>query len=489
MMESGTILIVDDDQTTLLTLEAILTPTHRCVLVESGEEAINELGKSDPDIVLLDIHMPGINGFDLCRTIRTMPTLVDIPILMFTHDHDPETRILGLECGADDFLTKPLDPIELRIRLENTLRLNRYRRLTEEHSRFEWVFDNSRIGFALLDHKDTIIQVNNQASLYLETHEKLLPHSNFINTVSKTYTLIPPAHWNDWNESDINLNAIRYLYQPETDNSNELWLEVSVQSSKSLNEMRLISIQDITDELHERRSRWSFQSMVTHKLRTPLSAITTCAYILEHSDPDDWKDELSPLKDVIIHETNRLENQIEETLSYLNSNPAENKEKRLQVSLLADFINNTAKPFELDIQIATSYSDQTGNLCVGLSRTAFTSTILELLTNAQKFHPTKSPIVSIDIRETSDFTLCIAVTNTGSSITAEQISNAFTPYYQGEKQPTGEIPGMGLGLSMIGSMVWQVMGSCRIMNTREGDGVTFEMEFPLFSCHIDDKSS
>jgi len=92
---------------------------YRVVWVRSGEEGLAELGRHQIRIVILDIRLPGIDGFDVARTIRTRS---DVPILMLTARDEEPDRVAGLELGADDYLTKPFSPRELVARIKAVLR-------------------------------------------------------------------------------------------------------------------------------------------------------------------------------------------------------------------------------------------------------------------------------------------------------------------------------------------------------------------------------
>ncbi len=89
---------------------------------DSGEAAIEEFNRFDPDVVLIDIMLPGINGFDLCRVLRRNS---DVPIIMVTARDDTHDVVAGLEAGADDYMTKPFAPKELSARIRALLRRNR----------------------------------------------------------------------------------------------------------------------------------------------------------------------------------------------------------------------------------------------------------------------------------------------------------------------------------------------------------------------------
>jgi putative two-component system response regulator len=132
------ILIVDDEPTARQTVESILeNQGYQIEMAENGMQAISQALAVLPDVILLDVMMPGMNGFDVCRRIRQEPLLAEIPIIMVTALDDKQSLLSGLEAGADDYITKPYDRYELRARLLGITRLNRYRKLLEERANIE----------------------------------------------------------------------------------------------------------------------------------------------------------------------------------------------------------------------------------------------------------------------------------------------------------------------------------------------------------------
>src|SRR5215831_7854557 len=126
MSDSGTIFVVDDLPENVDLIEAILSPRGYTVRsAASGEEALEAIEGQLPDLVLLDVRMPGIDGFEVCRRFRASPATSFLPIVMVTA-HASEERIKAIEAGADDFLPKPFDQAELLARVRSLLRIKRY---------------------------------------------------------------------------------------------------------------------------------------------------------------------------------------------------------------------------------------------------------------------------------------------------------------------------------------------------------------------------
>lgn len=130
---TGTILIVDDERAGRETVEAILEgDDYTLMMASNGREALEIAQSVQPDVILMDVMMPGMSGFEACRRIRSNPGLAEIPIIVLTALDDRKSLLDALESGADDFITKPVDRYELRARLAGIMRLNRYRKLLQE---------------------------------------------------------------------------------------------------------------------------------------------------------------------------------------------------------------------------------------------------------------------------------------------------------------------------------------------------------------------
>lgn len=125
-MSQATILVVDDTPQNVRLLEAVLSPLgHRIVTATNGQEALEAVAREGPDLVLLDIQMPVMDGYETCRRLRGDEATVALPVVMITASGDSE-KVKGLECGADDFIAKPFDASELRARVKSMLRIKQY---------------------------------------------------------------------------------------------------------------------------------------------------------------------------------------------------------------------------------------------------------------------------------------------------------------------------------------------------------------------------
>ncbi|HUT52801.1 MAG TPA: adenylate/guanylate cyclase domain-containing protein [bacterium] len=124
MKDKPVILIVDDQPNNIELVEAILAPAgFEIVTAASGEEALGQFAGNKIDLILLDVMMPGMNGYEVCKRVKRDLRNIFLPIIMLTALDNMEAKIKGLEAGADDFLNKPFQKIELVARVKNLLKI------------------------------------------------------------------------------------------------------------------------------------------------------------------------------------------------------------------------------------------------------------------------------------------------------------------------------------------------------------------------------
>jgi CheY-like chemotaxis protein len=122
----ATILVVDDAPQNIKLLRVILKDAgYRVVEASSGPEALALMKREQPDAMVLDVRMPGMTGYEVCRQVREDPEFATLPVIMLTALSQPEERVMGIEAGATDFISKPFNKKELMARVQSSLALNR----------------------------------------------------------------------------------------------------------------------------------------------------------------------------------------------------------------------------------------------------------------------------------------------------------------------------------------------------------------------------
>lgn len=481
MNERATILIVDDDAGGRESLKGVLlTQGYQLIEAENGREAIEKALAYIPDLILLDVMMPGMDGYEVCRILRSDRVLGEIPIVLITALDDRDSRIEGIEAGADDFISKPYDRVELRARVRTITRLNRYRHLLLERARFVWVVDNDQDAYLMLDEHDEINYANAAArTLFNLPDDESAAHlGNFKARIQTGYVCIPPHLWADWPDVKDAESPLYLIRQPD-EQSQQVWLDVNVLDLPWVTKkQRLLRIRDITKTMALTLETWSFHSAANHKLITPLSNIILSIELMRLLLKTEQYQELGECVDGIEEGAHRLESEIKDVLQYINAPSFTGSGEWFELSALDPLLKETAK--ELSIDPINFMTADPSLLCrqIPLSQRALQTILWELFENSKKFHPSLTPSIEVVIAAKQPGCLMLTFRDNGMSLPPDYISNALLPYFQGEKVYSGEISGMGLGLPTIAAMVWQVGGDIRLYNLQGQSGVAVEIQLP-----------
>lgn len=482
MKYESTILIVDDQASSRAVLKGLLRKEYNLAFATNGLEALQIASQVMPDLILLDVMMPIMNGFEVCQRVRASPLLAEVPILMITALDDRASRLRAIQAGADDLITKPFDHIELRTRVRTITKLNRYRRLHTEQAKFKWVVEKADDGYLMISPDDTILYANAQARHYLALaldEKELL--GCFLELVKKQYRCEPQAAWSSWPALPEEVSPI-YLVRPESESSQSLWLQVELMKiSPPANEGYLVYLRDVTASVAADRVMWAFHEQISHKLRTPLTGLTMFLELLQDNLTNLSEDDQIFLSSAYQNALS-LRDEIEDIFKYLSSTEiAKSGEEREGCCLaeIAPIVGELRKFLILsDIKISLDVTKEPTKTYLALSRRAIEMILRELLENSKKFHPQQSPHLELHISD-SPIGISIQVRDDGITLSPDELAKMWMPYYQVEKYFTGQVAGMGLGLSMIAALIWEAGGSYRAYNRTTGKGIVVEIMLPV----------
>jgi two-component system cell cycle response regulator len=176
------VLVVDDILSNVKLLEAKLSAEYFEVSTAfNGLECLARMEEIIPDIVLLDVMMPGMDGFEVCRRIKSNPKTAHVPVVMVTALDQPSDRVAGLDAGADDFLTKPVDDAALFARVRSLVRL---KMMTDELRMRE----STGQGMGLIDPAETLTQ-NSQAGRILVIEDRAESIAWFNTALTPTHSV------------------------------------------------------------------------------------------------------------------------------------------------------------------------------------------------------------------------------------------------------------------------------------------------------------
>lgn len=481
MNDKSTILIVDDQKVMRETIGMLLEKEdYELVFASNGPEALRKAADIIPDVILLDIMMPGMDGFDVCRRLREHAVLGEVPIVMVTALNDRKSWMEGIEAGADDFVFKPFDTVELRTRVQNITRLNRYRRLLVERTKFEWVLDQANDGYLMLDENGRILYANPQARLFLDMAVDDLQHvqETFMELAEGLYHFEPKQAWDNWPEEPVG-DVPRYLVRPESSHSKSFWLQVSnLNLPSGVDVQQVISLRDVTEQMELQRDVWRFHSMIFHKLRTPLAVMMNSLELLSRHGEKLGAEKSTDVAERALQGARRLKTEVDDILDYLKSPSLAKSGSGFDVMELEKLVRRIGDELEID-SIAVGGMSKLTPSRMQLSQEAVEAILWEVLENAKKFHPEKEPKVQVFAFIMKSNEVGVWVGDNGLTLSPEQLAQVWTPYYQGEKAFTGEVTGMGLGLPMVASLIWGVGGRCRMYNRPGESGVIVELIIPI----------
>jgi two-component system, OmpR family, response regulator len=211
------LLLVEDEESIGALVRAYLEQTgYRITWVRSGEEALAHVQQLRPRLVILDVGLPGQDGFDVCRSIRARS---DVPIVMLTARDEEADRVAGLEVGADDYVAKPFDPRELRARLKSVLRRLEARAAPEKKPAKERV----AIGACTLDLRSRELRDAQGREVPITAMEfsllkTFLDHPNQVLSRDRLLTLTRNREWEPFDRSiDIRIARLRRKIEADPD--------------------------------------------------------------------------------------------------------------------------------------------------------------------------------------------------------------------------------------------------------------------------------
>ena len=188
------ILMVDDVSLNHATARDVLEDTYDLYEASSGTEAFEKLKEVTPDLILLDVVMPDMNGMEVLRKLKSIPAYAEIPVIFLTADTSPEAEVEGFKLGIVDYITKPFVPMVMKKRIETQIELSQYKRNLEESvekkiEEMEQMYDLVTVSFAgLVESRDGVTGVHlKNTSIYFSA---FISH---LKTMAKYKEYLPPS--------------------------------------------------------------------------------------------------------------------------------------------------------------------------------------------------------------------------------------------------------------------------------------------------------
>lgn len=471
---TSTILVIISNPSLQSEIDELLRGTSlQLQFAASAETGLRLAEELLPVAIVVDID-PAVDSYETCRRLRANQLVAKTPIVMLYARENRDERAVGLSAGADDFVEKPFDGLELLARLGTITRLNAQRLMISHLTRFTWMADHAQEGYLLLDRAGSILYANERAIELLNLDDDFtgLP---FIAAAERVYLPEPETVWEHW----LSEPEPCFLVQPETPTARAAWVIVeALEMDMGSDYQRIARLRDITERMSIYQDMRRFHTVVAHKLRTPMSIMVSNLGIIKNKMEMMSPEEIREFAKGAIGGADRLANEIRKILTYIDAPLALNLGQPAQLENIPGILAETCRLLELE-QVILSLPEHLRGQAIALTPDALEMIFHELLENARKFHPEHNPIVDISVGQTTPGFVSIRVADNGMNLTPEQLRWAWLPYVQGEKDFTGELPGMGLGFPMVATLLWKAGGDLRLRNRPDGLGIVVEMRVPL----------
>jgi K+-sensing histidine kinase KdpD len=246
----------------------------------------------------------------------------------------------------------------------------------------------------------------------------------------------------------------------------------------SVEKQQLLRISNVTEEMSTYQDIRKIHTLVAHKLRTPLSLIYSSMNLLDSKMDFIPDDQIKPMVHSAWQNTERLVRDVRDILKFIDAPISLVGGAPVSLAELGYVANATGEILEVK-EISVSIPEALAAQKLHISAHAMELIIYEILENSKKFHPNRSPSIQVraDMHGKNDIHLQFI--DDGQIMTAEQIIHAKMPYLQSEKWFTGEVSGMGLGIPLVATMVWQAGGQLRVENRADQAGVCISLVLPI----------
>lgn len=499
------LLVVDDNAATRYSTSHVLRAAGYEVLnAGSGLEAIETAIRSLPSLVVLDINLPDIDGFQVCRELRGRPETRRIPIMYLSATFVDDTdKIQGLDAGADGYLTHPVEPPVLIATVRALLRARQAEdAVKESEAKFMAVFEHALNGIALLSSDFVFVDANPSLCRVLGRERDAIVGRHLSVFTLKERPLDIDAvsdaleRRGQWRGSAPLLNAL----------GGHVELEWSVSRYAAARDVQLAIVSDVTQRLaveadrerllsSERAARAEaekanqlkddFLAALSHELRTPLNAIVGFARVLQHSAAvSSNKNDMASVN--AIERNAWVQAQLISDLldiSRITSGKLELDRQRLRAdeavqSALAS-VDSLASARQVTIEADLDTSDE--RLWWDPSR--FQQVVWNLVGNAVKFSKVGG-VVHVRLRHTPSV-VELAVTDHGQGISPDFLPHVFDRFRQENASSRRGHGGLGLGLTIVHQLVTAHGGTINAHSQGEGYGATFTLRLPLVAANAD----
>jgi len=487
------VLIADDNADMRDYLVRLLSPRFRLEAVNAGDAALAAALRARPDVVVSDVMMSGLDGFQLIAALRAHPETRTVPVILLSARAGEEARVDGLLAGADDYLVKPFSARELVARIETQLVRAKLRSLEETHAlQLADVFAHAPVGVAILRGPEHVYDFANQRYLELVAGRPLLgkPIREALPELAGQgiFELLDQVYASG--RPHIG-RSLRLLIQRRGQAPEETFFDFTYQPQLD-DDGRVRGIAVVAMEVTEltiarrqaesaNRAKDEFLAMLGHELRNPLAPILTALQLMKLRGVSGADRE----RKVIERQVKHLMTLVDDLLDVSRIARGKVQLKRERV----DFADVAARAIEMtspaiDGRRHALTVDVPRGCVVDGDAARLAQVVANLLTNAAKYTDAGG---HIRVAAAPDGpVLRVSVTDDGRGIDPEMLPRVFDLFSQERQELDRSQGGLGLGLAIVKSLVEAHGGRVRVHSQGKGRGAEFVLQIPLAELRRDD---
>jgi signal transduction histidine kinase len=492
-MPTVRILVADDNADMRAYVRELLQTRYKVEAVADGQAALESARRSTPDLIVSDVMMPRMGGFELLRTLRAQAPLRDVPIILLSARAGEESMIQGLEAMADDYLVKPFSARELLARVGAQLQLARLRREaaareTALRLEAEALLNQAPLGIYVVDADFRVRDVNPTARHTFR---------NVSDPIGRDFDeLIHSVRPKDYADEVVRLFR-HTLETGEPYVTSEKMEERSGRGPAEHYEWQISRIplpdarhgvvcyfRNVSSHVQARialetadRQKNEFLAMLAHELRNPLAPIRNAGEILSRTLPPNSPTHaaIATVKRQVTQLTRLVDDLLD--VSRITQGRVELKREPLDLATVinhaVEMVESLFRERQHEVSIVSSYR----SLHVNGDMTRLVQSIVNILTNAAKYTDAGGKI-TLRSRAEGPCAL-VEISDTGAGISPELLPRVFELFVQGDRTLDRSLGGLGIGLSVARQLVEMHGGKLAAVSPGLGLGSTFTVRLPL----------